>query len=124
MFVKLYDEAACPVDTQLTEALEQQMATSEILRVISSSPTDVQPVFDVIARSAAALRHVPIAGVFRYDGELVHFVAANYPRPEALEAAKRAFPIQPSADILATGRSHRACCRTPSSSPQKVDGLK
>ena len=38
-----------------TEALEQQMAASEILRAISASPTDVQPVFDAIAASSARL---------------------------------------------------------------------
>src|SRR5262245_5515210 len=49
---------------QLTEAMEQQTATSEILEVISSSPTDVQPVFDTIVQNAARLCHAANAGVF------------------------------------------------------------
>ena len=71
-------------NSDLTEALEQQTATSEILRVISSSPTDVQPVFDTIVRSAVMLCDSLYANVFRFDGELLHFVASNNHAPEVL----------------------------------------
>jgi signal transduction histidine kinase len=62
---------------QLTEALEQQTATSEILRVIASSPTDVQPVLDVVVENAARLCDSTDAVIFRVIGN-DHQRAAKY----------------------------------------------
>src|SRR4030095_4979477 len=53
------------VQRALTEALEQQTGTSDILRVISGTPTDVQPVFDAIVQSAARLLDGHSANVLR-----------------------------------------------------------
>ncbi len=81
---------------ELAEAFEQQAATSEILRVISSSPTDVQPVFQSIAESSVRLSGALFGSVYRFDGELIHMVAHhNYP-PAALEFSQRSFPTPPS----------------------------
>src|SRR5262245_44554865 len=80
---------------QVRESHAQQAATSEILRVISSSSTDVQPVFDSIAQNALRLCEAQFASVFRFDGQLVHFVAHHGGSPEGIEALRRAFPIVP-----------------------------
>jgi signal transduction histidine kinase len=65
----------------LTEALEQQTATSEILRVIASSPTDVQPVLEVVAESAARLCEAADANIYRIDGSGYRLVASYGPMP-------------------------------------------
>src|SRR5262249_27034615 len=57
------------------EALDQQTATAEILRVISSSPTDAQPVFDTIVETVVRLCDGVFTTVFQFDGELIHAVA-------------------------------------------------
>src|SRR5262245_39295145 len=81
-------------DSDLVEAREQQTATSEILRVISSSPTDVQPVFDALAESAVRLCGAAFSGVFRFDGKLLHLTAHAGLTVEELEAAQHIFPTR------------------------------
>ncbi|MBL0898562.1 MAG: HAMP domain-containing protein [Reyranella sp.] len=62
---------------ELTESLEQQTATAEILQVISRSPTDTQPVFDAIAESAMRLLNGWSVLVWRYDGERMRVIASH-----------------------------------------------
>ena len=81
---------------ELQEAHEQQVATADVLKVISRSPTDVQPVFDMIAESAARLCEGQFCFVYRFDGKLLHFVAHHSLTPEVLEMNRRAYPAPPS----------------------------
>src|SRR5262249_55224709 len=60
---------------ELTESLEQQTATSDILRVIGSSPTSIQPVFDSIAANVGKFCKGLFSSLFQFDGELLHWVA-------------------------------------------------
>ena len=78
---------------ELREAREQQAATSEILRVIASSPTNVQPVFDAIVRSAAKLCNGAVGAVNTFDGGLTHVVAVHNYTPEALAAVQRMYQL-------------------------------
>jgi two-component system, NtrC family, sensor kinase len=71
------DRRTCELD----EALEQQTATSEVLRIISSSPTDANPVFDAIARSAARLCEAFDVVVYSVDGSVLRLVAHHGPMP-------------------------------------------
>src|SRR5262249_23804614 len=61
---------------ELKESLEQQTATSEILGVIASSPTDIQPVLEVVAKNAARLCDSNDAQIFRVDGDMMRKVAS------------------------------------------------
>jgi GAF domain-containing protein/anti-sigma regulatory factor (Ser/Thr protein kinase) len=88
---------------ELTEALDYQTATSEILGVISSSPTNAQPVFDTIIRSAVQLCGARFGVLHRFDGEHLHLAAYDV-TADVLEVLRRAYPMRPSRS-QASGRA-------------------
>ena len=106
LFTELQEKnsALTVAHAQVTEALEQQTATAEILRVISRSPTDVQPVFDTIVRSAVRLCDGLFSSLYQFDGELHYLVAQHNYTPEALAEVNRIFPAPPTRDLF-TGRA-------------------
>ncbi len=81
------------------EALEQQTATSEILRGIASSPTDVQPVFDAIARHTVALCEGVGSVVVRYDGAVMRLAAFHNVAPESREIHETEYPRAPDRTV-------------------------
>ena len=85
----------------LTEALEQQTATSEILRVISQSQRDVQPVFETIAENARKLCEATFAVVYTFDGKLIHWVAASGLNP-GVEAFRQFYPMPLNRETVTT----------------------
>ena len=115
----LQDQLA-QVRRELTEALEYQTATGEVLNVISRSPTNVQPVFDMIAESAWRLCHAQFCFVYQFDGQLLHFVAHHGLSPELVEMNRRNYPAAPSRNMSRRGRSSREMssrCRTSTPTP-------
>ncbi|MBV6450101.1 MAG: Sensor histidine kinase RcsC [Anaerolineales bacterium] len=87
---------------EITESLEQQTATSEILRVIASSPTDIQPVLDAITENAVKLLGAAFGNLYRTDGKYIYESAQyNFPS-EAVEEAKRSYPAPLIPDRLSS----------------------
>ena len=72
--VRLFNELETR-NRDLTEALEQQTATSKILEVIASSPTDIQPVLRAIAESATRLCEATDAHMSHVDGDILRLNA-------------------------------------------------
>ena len=86
---------------ELRETLDYQTATAEILHVISSSPTDVQPVFDTIAERAARLCDAAFGFVFTFDGELIHLRRTYGLDLQGIEALRLQFPRRSGDDSIA-----------------------
>jgi len=79
--------------TETREARERQTATADILKVIASSPSDEQPVFDAIAMSSRKLTGGFSTAVFRFVGGLAHLAAFTPTTAKADEVLKAAFPL-------------------------------
>ena len=95
--VRLFKELQAR-NQELTVALAQQTATSEVLAVISGAQTAVQPVFEAIAQSARRLCEALYSSVYRLDNQLVHLVAHNHQTPEAAETFRYAWPMPLTGD--------------------------
>ena len=80
---------------ELDEALKQQAATAEVLKAISRSKTDLQPVFDSIASRSVNLCGATYGAVYRFDGELISIVAHHNLDQSALDAMNKIWPMRP-----------------------------
>ena len=88
---------------ELRAALARQTATADILKVIASSPSDVQPVFDVIVERAVRLCGARMGRVYRYDGNLIHLVGGHGLSVPGRDTAQQPFP-RPATDDTIVGR--------------------
>ncbi len=74
---------------ELTESLEQQTATSEVLQVISSSPGDLQPVFASMLENAVRICDAKFGNIHRWDGDALHLMATHNTPPAFAEYRRR-----------------------------------
>jgi GAF domain-containing protein len=82
--------------TELRESLEQQTATSEVLRVISSSPGELEPVFQSMLANAARICEAKFGVLFRFDGEKYEFAAEMGTPPPLADFLRQRGPFIPT----------------------------
>ena len=96
---RLFDEVQ-KKNIEISESLEQQTATSNVLRVIAASPTEIRPVLDAVAENAARLCEANDVQIYQVDGEHLRQITHHGPLP-ALQDGE-ALPLVPG---LVTGRA-------------------
>ena len=90
----------------LSESLEQQTATSQVLSVISSSPANIQPVLEIIGERAEKLCETEISVVSIVEGELIRLASIHGVTEAGVEAVRRVFPMRLT-DETVTARAVR-----------------
>ena len=81
---------------ELRQSLEQQTATADVLRVISSSPGELEPVFQAMLENATRICEAKFGTLFRFDGDHFHFAAQFGTPPELAEFQRRRAPFRPA----------------------------
>jgi GAF domain-containing protein len=96
---------------ELRESLQQQTATADVLKVISSSPDDMQPVFEAIGERAEKLCDAEISVMSMVDGDQIRLVSINGVNEKGVEAVRRVYPMALDAETVAarTIRSAAIC---------------
>jgi len=84
----------------LTESLEQQTATSEVLKVISSSPAELEPVFQAMLKNAVRICEAKFGTLIRFDGSAFHYATQVGAPPAYAEFQFRRGPFQPTPGAL------------------------
>ena len=85
---------------ELTESLEQQTATSEVLKVISSSPGELEPVFQSMLANAVRICDANFGTLYRFDGKMYRMEASVGTPPEFDEFQRRRGPFEPTPGII------------------------
>ena len=98
------DAALAQRNTEFGERIEHQAATIDVLKAMSASPGDPQPVFDLITTRARELCGSVASMLFAYDGELLHMRTWGGYDPAAAESYLRQFPMRPDRST-AVGRA-------------------
>ena len=117
---------------ELRESLEQQTATSEVLKVISSSPGELEPVFNAMLENATRICDAKFGTLFRVEGNAFHLAAQFGTPPELAEFQRQRGPFVPGAgsllaDVMRTkqvGHTADYAAKDPSSPPAKLGGAR
>jgi signal transduction histidine kinase len=91
-------EPRAELEKKLAEALEQQAATSDVLRIISRSPGELKPVFQAILENATRICEAKFGSMYLYEGDAFRFVAMHNAPPAFVEARTRDPMVRPPAD--------------------------
>ena len=93
--VRLFDEVQART-RELSEALEQQTATSEVLQVISSSPGELEPVFNAMLENAVRICEAKFGALYFCERDAFRLAATNGVPPALAEDLRRAGPMRPA----------------------------